>query len=292
MAASFRPGQPYLWDMRGFWVDERIALGIVTRGSLAERLLRSNERRLARTSKAIVVLSEVAKAEAVARYDIDPDKVVVIPTCVDLDLFKLSPSAPGPVCVLLSGTFSARYDVAAMGRFIRALGERTQVVARVVSPDPAVSEELARCGVDHEASSATPDEMPGAVARAHVGICFQRPDPLTAANSVPTKIAEFLATGRPVVVSPKLGDMDTILERYHCGVVVDDFEEEALGRAAYALLELLSDDDVQERCLQAAEENFSLTDAIVRLQRTYRSIAEVSAGARRRQRSRRGSPAR
>jgi glycosyltransferase involved in cell wall biosynthesis len=271
MAASFRPRQPFIWDMRGFWVDERIALGLVRSGSFAERLLRANERRLARSSRAIIVLSEAAKVEAVERYAIAPDKVVVIPTCVDLDLFRYAPVPTGPVRVLLSGTFSARYDVVAMARFILSLQRRTAAEAEVVSPDPAVSAELRRCGVDHDASSARPDQMPAVVERSSVGICFQRPDPLTAANSVPTKIAEFLATGRPVVVSPGLGDMDDILGRFRCGVVVDGFTEAALDRAADELLALLADGDLSVRCRKAAEENFSLTDAIERLQRTYKS---------------------
>jgi glycosyltransferase involved in cell wall biosynthesis len=115
--------------------------------------------------------------------------------------------------------------------------------------------------------------MPVVVERSSVGICFQRPDPLTAANSVPTKIAEFLATGRPVVVSPRLGDMDAILERHGCGVIVDDFTDDSLDRAAAELAELLADPGLSVRCRQAAEENFSLTDAIELLQRLYRSVA-------------------
>ena len=37
LAASLRRSRPFVWDMRGFWVDERIMVGSVRRGSLVER---------------------------------------------------------------------------------------------------------------------------------------------------------------------------------------------------------------------------------------------------------------
>ena len=273
LAASFGRRR-FLWDMRGFWVDERIALGIVTPGSVADRLLRANERRLARRADAIVVLSEAAKADAVARYQIsDGDRVVVIPTCVDLDLFEMSTPSTGALKVVLSGTFSNRYDLPSMTSFIELMRARAEVEVEVVSPDPDVSKQFAALGLSHSARRAMPSEMPAVIASSSVGVCFQYADPTTCTNSVPTKLAEFLATGRPVVVSPLLGDMDVIIREFRCGVVLRGTSASELNASVGELFALLDDPELPSRCRAAAERHFSLSGAISTLRRVYEKLA-------------------
>jgi hypothetical protein len=54
--------------------------------------------------------------------------------------------------------------------------------------------------------------MPNLVATAHFGmaICKENTGESLAA-AVPTKIGEFLASGRPLIVSKGVGDMDALL---------------------------------------------------------------------------------
>ena len=52
-----RVGAPWIFDMRGFWVDERIGAGLWTDGSLVVRLARSMERRLLTRADALVHLT-------------------------------------------------------------------------------------------------------------------------------------------------------------------------------------------------------------------------------------------
>ncbi|MEJ7583478.1 MAG: hypothetical protein WKF43_05165 [Acidimicrobiales bacterium] len=46
--------EAWVWDVRSFWIDQRMALGSVRRGSLAERALRGIERRAAERAARIV----------------------------------------------------------------------------------------------------------------------------------------------------------------------------------------------------------------------------------------------
>jgi glycosyltransferase involved in cell wall biosynthesis len=86
---------------------------------------------------------------------------------------------------------------------------------------------------------------------------------------MPTKIGEFLATGRPVVVSPGIGDMDSLLGRFSCGVVLDSSSVTGLDRATDELLQLLDDDGTAGRCRALAEEHFSLDRAVDILLEAY-----------------------
>jgi glycosyltransferase involved in cell wall biosynthesis len=118
---------------------------------------------------------------------------------------------------------------------------------------------------------ATFAEMPARIRGSHAGLSIRRPDHLAAlAGCAPIKLAEFLATGRPVVVNAKLGDMDDLVARHKCGVVLTDRSDDGLERGAHDLNALLADDGTPNRCRAAAVEHFSLETGIERLLEVYR----------------------
>ena len=86
----------FLFDMRGFWVDERIEGGIWRLSNPVHKILynyfKSKEKILIENADAIVTLSQKAKLFIKNNFSIkNESKVVVIPCAVDLNLF--SPTA-------------------------------------------------------------------------------------------------------------------------------------------------------------------------------------------------------
>ena len=82
-----------LFDIRGFWADERVDRGHWTRNSLAYRAAKWWERRLFESADAIVSLTHAGvRSFPELRCRLRPQVVIrVIPTCVDLERFR-----PGP----------------------------------------------------------------------------------------------------------------------------------------------------------------------------------------------------
>jgi glycosyltransferase involved in cell wall biosynthesis len=117
--------------------------------------------------------------------------------------------------------------------------------------------------------SALPAEMPARVSAHHAGLGMLRPGAGNVA-AMPTKIGEFLAVGRPVVVSPGLGDLDDLLARYDCGVVVPDATTSGLHRAVDHLERLLDDPACPGRCRELAAQHFDLDSGIDALLEAYR----------------------
>ena len=272
-AASALLARPrsWVWDMRSFWVDERIELGMVRSGSPEERALRLVERRAARSAGAIVTLAATAVPVIADRHGRTAAcKARVITTCVDLDRFALSSPPPSaPRRVLLSGTLNARYDVAAMVGFVEALRRRRAVDLEVLSPDPGRWTALLE-GAGAKLGRLSPAEMPNRVAAVHAGLCLLQRG-ATPANQamMPTKVGEFLASGRPVVVSAGLGDLDALVARFDCGVVVDDLSDVGIERASEDLDRLIDDPGTPRRCRALAEEHFSLERGVDALISTY-----------------------
>ena len=198
-------------------------------------------------------------------------KVRVIPTCVDLERFVLGELPPPPARLLISGTLNHRYDVGAMVRFAKHLQRRLPAQLEVLCPDPSRWRELL-LSEGALLGKADVSEMPARVARASAGLALLRTSS-TVSNkaSMPTKLAEFLACGRPVVVSSGVGDMDELLARYDCGVSIGDVSDGSLEGAAADLERLLSDPSTPARCRSLAEDHFSLDRAVTSLLEAYQA---------------------
>jgi len=267
--------QTWVWDMRGFWADERIDLGTLRVGSPEDRVMRAIERGAARSATTILALAASAIPVLVERHGTGVgNKVRVIPTCVDLERFLPHELPPPPVRLLISGTLNNRYDVEGMVRFGKHLQRRLPAQLEVLCPEPSrwralLLSEGALLG------KADVSEMPARVACAHAGLALLKPS-TTVANkaSMPTKLAEFLACGRPVIVSSGLGDMDELIARYDCGVSIDSVSDAALEDAAAELERLLSDPSMPGRCRSLAEDHFSLDRAITSLLDAYQAAVE------------------
>jgi glycosyltransferase involved in cell wall biosynthesis len=261
----------WIWDMRGFWADERIEMGLLRQGSPAERAMRAVERASARRAGGIVALSAAAIEELAARHGPQVRaKATVITTCVDLERFVASPMPDASVLrLVLAGTLNRRYDVPLMLGLVSELRRRrpAELAAFVPGPSPWV-EALVDFGVPPRA--ATREEMPSILAAAHVGLSVLRPDAgVSRKAAMPTKLGELLACGRPVVVSPGLGDMDALVSSFRAGVVLEGARADQLRAAADEIEQLVADPGTSSRCRALAEAHFDLERGVDRLVELY-----------------------
>src|SRR5205085_11526839 len=74
----------------------------------------------------------------------------------------------------------------------------------------------------------------------------------------PTKVAEYLAAGLPVVCNSGTGDMDKLLLNEKVGVLVENFDEKVYEEAASRALALSHKPQIRERCGEVTEQYFDL----------------------------------
>ncbi|MFQ6112347.1 MAG: glycosyltransferase, partial [Nitrospinota bacterium] len=112
--------------------------------------------------------------------------------------------------------------------------------------------------------------------RAHVGLIFLRQSFARRAMS-PIKLAEYLASGLPVVMTPGVGDSEEDLLPHRVGVVVKEQSPEGCDRALEELLDLLAEGAVlRDRCRRVAERLFSLEAGVSEYEALYRSLLPSS----------------
>jgi glycosyltransferase involved in cell wall biosynthesis len=242
---------------------------------MQELIMRRIEHRAAIRCSAAIALTESAIVELDRRYNyVVSPKATVITTCADLDRFQASTMPPMPLRVLLSGTLNRYYDLQSMLDLVAELRRRRPVEFIVASPgDTGWEAELS--AVEAVRVSATPDEMKDLVASCHLGLSVCRDDAgVSLLAAMPTKIGEFLAAGRPVVVNPGLVDATTLLVQERCGVTYGQTSSCGLGEVVDRLEALLVDPVTPDRCRSLAESHFDLDTGVDRLIGVYRSIGE------------------
>jgi len=282
--------RPYLFDMRGFWPDERADGGLWTRKSVGYRFWKRAEKDLCRKARGIVVLTQRAKDES-RRLGLAPETtpVRVIPTCADLAKFRPIPErdrppecrgdAPRYLVFGSTGTWYLREETLDLAA--RALARDARARLHVLTRDePApLAEGLARRGVDARRTlirSAPPAEAPRWISGAAAAIVLIR-STWSKGASCPTKLGELLGCGVPVLMNAGVGDGDRIFDGSDVGVTVTGFDEASYDAALRALdaLRARGDDAVAARCRALAEREFALPLGVERYDAAYREAVRA-----------------
>lgn len=255
--ARLPPAIRLLCDVRGFFSDERVETGSWARGSLLDRAVRRMEAANLRRADGAVVLTRHA-AEALRYRHPSLRSLRVVPTCADVAVFK--PRMPGQkpeFGLVYSGSLGTWYMAEEMMAFARSAAGAVPGPALFLTPQP---EEVRRLGLTPEWAeirTVEPWAVPEWLRRATALFFFIRPIRSKRA-SCPTKFAEGLASGLPVVCNRGIGDLDDVVEREGVGVLVDGFSEAAYSAAVRRLKGLLEDPGLSERCRRLAETRYSV----------------------------------
>jgi glycosyltransferase involved in cell wall biosynthesis len=289
-------GARFLFDMRGFWVDERIDGGHWKSGSAIYRIAKRCERQFFQRADAIVSLThEGVRAFAALGYDIAGDTPIeVIPTCTDLARFSPGPKNPSLVSRLgLSGrrvvgtigTLSNWYlRDATLNAFARvAMGLPDVTILMVTGEDhQRLRADAIAAGVPAEQLvlvRAPFAEMPEYVRLMDLGMFFIKPR-FSKKGTSATKLGEFLGCGVPVVINEGVGDSDRIIRDARAGIVLPNPAEAAIAGALGDVERLLGDPDAAGRCREAAVQYFNLEEGVARYARLYDELlAEPAAAA-------------
>jgi glycosyltransferase involved in cell wall biosynthesis len=146
--------------------------------------------------------------------------------------------------------------------FAAARGEDPRVFALVLTQSSPVEmiAELARQGVspeDYRVMQAAPDDVPRYLRAADAAVAIIRPSDARQSMS-PTKFAEYLASGLPVIVTAGIGDLNTHIEEGRVGVLLQSFDHAAYAGAFRAIEELRRDPGLADRCRNEARARYDL----------------------------------
>ncbi|MDT9599692.1 glycosyltransferase [Sphingosinicella rhizophila] len=274
-------GTKFLFDMRGFWADERIDAGLWPADSRLYRFAKRLEKRFLMAADHVVTLTQASAREIGTFPYLQGRKpaIAVIPTCADLDRFnRVGNARPTPFTfgfVGAAGTWSLFDQVLACFRQLIEVEPEARLLVVNRGEHAFIRERIGASGIDPERIelvTADHREMPLLLSRISAGAAVRR-QAYSQIACAPTKLAEYLGCGIPCLANEGIGDVKAILEEAKVGIVLKDFSDEEVRSGMKALVALSREPDIAARCRTAAQRHFSLESGVAAYGEIYDRLA-------------------
>jgi glycosyltransferase involved in cell wall biosynthesis len=264
-------GAKLLFDVRGFLPEEYVDSGNWRKDGLLYRLTKGVERWLFRSSDGFVVLTKRAR-ETLFPNGAGSRPVEVIPCCVSADRFaprrdrdavRAELGVSDRVVYVYVGALGGYYLMRETAELLGVARKNDpRVFALILTQGPAAPmiAELERSGFassDYRVMRVPPAEVQGYLSASDVALSIIRPSYARIASS-PTKFAEYLAAGLPVISTTGVGDLDRHIEEGRVGVLLGSLDREGYAGALHAIEELRLDPDLADRCRRVARARYDL----------------------------------
>lgn len=266
-----------LFDIRGFFPEEYVDGGNWKKDGLLFKTAKRIEKRLLREADAFVVLTEKARdilfpESLLTGADRSGRPVEVIPCCVDIGRFSCDGAREkirseyalkDRLVVVYVGSLGTWYMADEMADLFEAAREKDPSAYALVltqSEYGIMSERLRERGFtdrDFVVKTVSHSEIPKYINAADIAVSFIKPC-FSKLSSSPTKIAEYLAGGVPIVTNRGVGDVAELVEAEKVGAVVEGFDSESYCRALDEIAVLRGSGRLSETCRAAAKEKFDL----------------------------------
>jgi len=286
-----RFGVKMIFDVRGLLADEYVDAGHWQQASIPYRITKNVESRALAAADGVVTLTERIWP-VMNQWDSLRDHRVaheVVPCCADLELFKFSEEdrarrraelgVQDRLVLVYSGSIDGWYLTESMADFFVTM-RRQRPDAHFLWLTPArherVHELMKARGVteaDYTVLASAPRDVPGYLSAADAGLAFIKPCFSKLASS-PTKYAEYLGCGLPLIINEGIGDSDVLITREKVGALVRNFSEREYADSV-AVIEGFTGEREQTRrhAREVAERLFDVrrtgAEAYVRL---YRNV--------------------
>jgi glycosyltransferase involved in cell wall biosynthesis len=230
----------FLFDMRGFWADERVDGKLWNLKNPAYKWVynyfKRKELLFLNNADYTVSLTHSGKKEMLKWKGVDGlrDKVKVIPCCADLNLFKPVPSDSKEFILGYLGSLGTWYMLKEMLMLFQQIVERIPNAKFhfLTKDDPEIIfNECKKLGIDTQnifVEESDRKDIPFKTKNWTFSVFFILPC-FSKLSSSPTKQGELMGMGIPIICNSGVGDVDSIVEKYQSGCVIHDVNRLNLG---------------------------------------------------------------
>lgn len=249
LALKRRYSLKFLFDMRGLWADEKVDAGAWNLQSPIYRVVynffKKKEREFFLNADHTISLTERGKKE-IQSWDYMrglADNITVIPCCADTDLFDYSKLdnqklqtwreqlqiSEKDFVVSYLGSIGTWYMLEEMLDFFKVFKEK-YIYAKFLfithDEHELIKMEADRRGLIENIiiQPGLRNEVPYLLALSSLSLFFIRPTYSKIASS-PTKQAEIMAMGIPLICNSGVGDTDKLVMKYQAGYVIENLCE-------------------------------------------------------------------
>ncbi len=276
-----------IFDMRGMMADEKVDAGQWTRKSISYKITKLAEKKMLKNADAIVVLTNNISTYLKPFAYINAP-ITVIPTCVDSKRFpardlpereriRKELDVSDRLVVVYSGSLGTWYMFDKMVEYFNAVKNAYPKAFFLIlnkSEHKYAKQFLESSGVevsDYLIKVVSPDVVYKYLWATDIGIFFIKPS-FAKQSSSPTKLAEYLACGLPVIGNSGVGDTEEIILGNNLGSIVYRFNDEEFKRAFEIALSYTREHDFQNRAREFVIKQMSVEVGVERYKGIYENL--------------------
>ncbi|MFW5793813.1 MAG: glycosyltransferase [Bacteroidota bacterium] len=253
MSVSGKYNIPFIFDMRGFWADERVDRHLWNKKNPVYFLLYSYfkkmEKKMLARSYHIITLTKKAKEILINKYSISQEKISVIPCAADLDYFSYQDKSVredhkrklglqhNDKLLMYMGSVGTCYLLKEMLWFYKT-GKKDIPTLKMAVFSPVHNHSYIRqmagiMGVEESeliCRYIPRKELVKYLSAVDYSVMFFEPS-FSIQGSSPTKHGELLSMNIPVVVNSGVGDLENIVKEKETGYVINEFCEQEFTKA-------------------------------------------------------------
>lgn len=265
-----------LFDMRGFWADERVEGGLWNLKNpiykLVYKYFKKKEKQLLLNSNHIISLTHNGKKNIIKLpYFSKLEKdISVIPCCTDLSVFKPVKRDSSSFTIGYLGSLGTWYLIKEMLVFFKKIKEiiPNSKFHFLTKDNPEII--LSQCkNLGIELKNILIEEsdiwnIPFKTRNWNLSLCFIMPSHSKIFSS-PTKQGELMAMGIPIICNSGVGDVDYIVEKYNSGFILNDFNKINFDK-------ILNTNFKKQKLKEGANQYFSLEKGVMSYEKIYKVI--------------------
>lgn len=219
---------PFIFDMRGVLPEETVEVGKISAKSFRYKLLKVAEKLLIKKSHTVFTVSEAFKTYVEENFG--KDNVVNLNNPTDFREYSPTKIFDDKITFIYSGSMQVWHAPEITVRHFEKVYASLQGNAHLLfcTNDPEKASKLfAQIKLPddaYEICSVPFRKMPDYYARAHVAFCLIQ-NSFSKSVCFPVKFSEYIASQLFVVINRKIGDLESIVKRHHCGIVIDNLAD-------------------------------------------------------------------
>lgn len=272
-----------IFDMRGFWADERVDGNIWSKKSIIYKITKRIEILMLKNSDKIVTLTNLSRLILIKKFKVISKKITCIPTCVDLNQFNYKKYQKDKkisnYIVGYHGSIGTWYEFDKVMIFYKELKKiiinaklsivsntDKKIIYSILTRHNINAKNVLINGCEHS-------EIHKYIRNFDVSVFFIKKC-YSKIASCPTKFAESLSMGKPVITGSNIGDVDNIYHKNNnsFGFLIKEFNRKQINDSILHLLKINSNINTKKYCYDVAENNFSLHIGLKKYEKIYKSL--------------------
>ena len=270
----------FIFDMRGFWIDERVDSGIWKKNSFLFKFSKKIESLILLKSDHIVSLTEKSKKILERLYNTKNFflPISVIPTCVDISKFYSKKNYNKNFTLGYIGTTQNWYNFDLVLKCFKqylSIDQKSNLLILNKNEHQYILNRLKFFNISKKKiilKSINHSSISKFINKMSVGIFFIKPT-FAKKASCPTRFGEFLSCGVPVITGSGIGDLDKIVESKNVGVILKKFNKYQISKSFKKIVD--NKKTFTKNCRYVAENLFSLTSGVKKYNQIYKKLNKI-----------------